>query len=52
MLILLAALNLHLINNHNITTALLEGMKSEGYGRIINIVSTSVKVPLPNLGVE
>jgi 3-oxoacyl-[acyl-carrier protein] reductase len=47
-----AALNLHLINNHNITTALLEGMKSEGYGRIINIVSTSVKVPLPNLGVS
>ena len=48
----LAALNLHLINNHNIATALLDGMKSEGYGRIINIVSTSVKVPLPNLGVS
>lgn len=48
----ISALNLHLINNHNITTALLEGMKSEGYGRIINIVSTSVKVPLPNLGVS
>jgi 3-oxoacyl-[acyl-carrier protein] reductase len=27
-------------------------MKSEGYGRIINIVSTSVKLPLPNLGVS
>ena len=48
----LSALNLHLINNHNITTAFLEGMKSQGYGRIINIVSTSVKVPLPNLGVS
>ncbi len=48
----LAALNLHLINNHNITTFLLEGMKLAGYGRVINIVSTSVKVPLPNLGVS
>ena len=27
-------------------------MKNEGYGRIINIISTSVKVPLPNLGVS
>ncbi len=48
----LSALNLHLINNHNITTLLLEGMKVSGYGRVINIVSTSVKVPLPNLGVS
>lgn len=48
----LSALNLHLINNHNITTAFLEGMKANGYGRILNIVSTSVKVPLPNLGVS
>lgn len=48
----LSALNLHLINNHNIATALIAGMKSEAYGRIINIVSTSVKVPLPNLGVS
>lgn len=48
----LSALNLHLINNHTITSAVLEGMKDAGYGRIINIVSTSVKVPLPNLGVS
>ncbi len=48
----ISSLNLHLINNHNIATALLEGMKKEGYGRIVNIVSTSVKVPLPNLGVS
>jgi 3-oxoacyl-[acyl-carrier protein] reductase len=27
-------------------------MKLAGYGRVINIVSTSVKVPLPNLGVS
>jgi 3-oxoacyl-[acyl-carrier protein] reductase len=48
----LSALNLHLINNHLLATAVLPGMKEQGYGRIINIVSTSVKVPLPNLGVS
>jgi 3-oxoacyl-[acyl-carrier protein] reductase len=48
----LSALNLHLINNHNLATAVLEGMKQSNYGRIINIVSTSVKIPLNNLGVS
>ncbi|MBK7764129.1 MAG: SDR family oxidoreductase [Bacteroidetes bacterium] len=48
----LSALNLHLINNHNLATAVLEGMKQSNYGRIVNIVSTSVKIPLPNLGVS
>lgn len=48
----LSALNLHLVNNHQITIACIPGMKQKGYGRIINIVSTSVKVPLPNLGVS
>jgi 3-oxoacyl-[acyl-carrier protein] reductase len=27
-------------------------MTAAGYGRIINIISTSVKIPLPNLGVS
>jgi 3-oxoacyl-[acyl-carrier protein] reductase len=48
----LQAFNQHLITNHLLTTTLIEGMKAEGYGRIINIISTSVKVPLPNLGVS
>ena len=48
----MSALNLHLINNHTITTAVLEGMKQIGYGRVINIISTSVKIPLANLGVS
>lgn len=48
----LSALNLHLINNHNIASALLPNMKKEHFGRIVNIVSTSVKIPLPNLGVS
>ena len=42
----------HLITNHILTRAVMEGMKTEGYGRIINIISTSVKVPLKNLGVS
>lgn len=42
----------HLINNHLLTKAVVPGMKRRKYGRIINIVSTSVKIPLPNLGVS
>lgn len=46
------AFNNHLICNHILAQACLEGMKNAGYGRIINIISTSVKQPLPNLGVS
>ena len=42
----------HLICNHILAQACLEGMKHSGYGRIINIISTSVKQPLHNLGVS
>ena len=31
---------------------LLPGMRSAGYGRILNVLSTSVKQPLANLGVS
>jgi 3-oxoacyl-[acyl-carrier protein] reductase len=48
----LAAFNQHLICNQLLVQTLLPGMKSSGYGRIINIVSTSVKQPIPNLGVS
>lgn len=48
----LTAFNNHLINNHNMVQALVPSMKTEIYGRIINIISTSVKVPLHNLGVS
>jgi 3-oxoacyl-[acyl-carrier protein] reductase len=48
----LEAFNQHLVNNHNLTTAVLPGMKEDGYGRIINILSTSVKIPMPSLGVS
>ena len=42
----------HLICNQLLTQAVVPGMKSESYGRIINIISTSVKVPIPGLGVS
>lgn len=42
----------HLICNQILVQALVEGMKHAGYGRIINIISTSVKVPLKGLGVS
>ena len=42
----------HLICNQILAQAVLEGMKSEKYGRIINIISTSVKQPLKGLGVS
>ena len=48
----LSAFNNHLICNHILTKALVPGMKSAGYGRIINIISTSVKQPLMGLGVS
>lgn len=48
----LTAFNNHLICNHILATACLDGMKNAGYGRIVNIISTSVKQPLPNLGVS
>jgi 3-oxoacyl-[acyl-carrier protein] reductase len=46
------AFNQHLICNHILSQALYPGMKDSGYGRIINIISTSVKQPLTNLGVS
>lgn len=44
--------NQHLICNHILTQAVVPSMKKEGYGRIVNIISTSVKIPLKNLGVS
>jgi 3-oxoacyl-[acyl-carrier protein] reductase len=44
--------NRHVVCNQLLTQAVLPGMQAAGYGRIINIISTSVKIPLPNLGVS
>lgn len=42
----------HLLCNHILVQAVKEGMKKSGYGRIVNIISTSVKQPLNGLGVS
>ncbi len=42
----------HVLCNHILVQAFVEGMKRERFGRIINIISTSVKVPLRGLGVS
>ncbi len=46
------AFNNHLICNQILTQALVPRMKAAGFGRIINIISTSVKTPIPGLGVS
>ncbi len=48
----MSAMQLHLLANHNLVKILTPGMKKEGYGRVINIISTSVKEPIPGLGVS
>jgi 3-oxoacyl-[acyl-carrier protein] reductase len=48
----IAAFNQHLICNHILVQALVPGMKTKGYGRVINVISTSVKQPLNGLGVS
>jgi len=42
----------HLICNQVLTQAVVPSMKREGYGRIVNIISTSVRIPVANLGVS
>ncbi|WP_157564223.1 SDR family oxidoreductase [Hymenobacter ginkgonis] len=47
-----AAFRQHVVCNQLLAQALVPGMVAAGYGRIINIISTSVKVPLAGLGVS
>lgn len=42
----------HLFCNHLLAQLLLEGMKNTGYGRIINVISTSIRIPIDGLGVS
>ena len=46
------AFKMHLINNQILAQSVIPGMIKEGYGRIVNIISTSVKAPIPGLGVS
>lgn len=44
--------NEHVLAAHTLVQLLIPGMKADKFGRIINIISTSVKAPIPNLGVS
>lgn len=46
------AFRMHLVCNQILTQALTPRMKERRWGRIVNIISTSVKAPIPGLGVS
>ncbi len=48
----LAGFENHVLASSLLQRLLLPGMRRAAYGRIINIISTSVKIPIPNLGVS
>lgn len=48
----IVAFNQHLLTSQVLLQGLLPGMKSSGFGRVINIISTSVKQPIKGLGVS
>jgi 3-oxoacyl-[acyl-carrier protein] reductase len=48
----LAAFGRHVLASHLLVRALLPGMEATGYGRIVNVISLSVREPIPMLGVS
>ncbi|MGE4159135.1 MAG: SDR family oxidoreductase [Planctomycetota bacterium] len=48
----LAALQVHLLASSHLVKALVPGMKAAKFGRILGVISTSVKAPIENLGVS
>lgn len=48
----LAAFQRHLLANQMLAQLTVPGMRAAGWGRIVNVVSTSVKEPIVNLGVS
>ena len=48
----LNAFSRHVLAAHRLVQLLLPGMTADGFGRIINVISTSVREPIPNLGVS
>jgi 3-oxoacyl-[acyl-carrier protein] reductase len=48
----LDAFNKHLVANQIIVQSVLPGMRAAGFGRIVNVISTSVKEPIAGLGVS
>ena len=48
----LQAFNQHLIVNQLLAQSVIPSMKQAGYGRIINVISTSIRIPITNLAVS
>lgn len=48
----LSAFHHHLLANQLLAQAVVPGMQAAGWGRIVNVISTSVKEPIANLGVS
>ena len=48
----MSALRRHLICSQLLVQMTVSGMRAAGYGRIVNIISTSVREPIPGLGVS
>ncbi len=46
------AMEKHLVANSVMVRLFLDSMKKQGFGRILTITSTSVRVPIPHLGVS
>jgi 3-oxoacyl-[acyl-carrier protein] reductase len=46
------AFRTHVISSHTLAQLVVPGMQGAGFGRIINIVSTSVKQPINGLGIS
>ncbi len=42
----------HLLASQTLVQAVLPGMRESGWGRIVNVISTSVREPIANLGVS
>lgn len=42
----------HVLAAHTLLQVVLPGMRDSGYGRVVNVISTSVKEPIPGLGVS
>lgn len=47
-----SAFSMHIVCNQILVQACLPFMKTESYGRVLNVISTSVKEPIPGLGVS
>ena len=47
-----SAFQMHVVCNQILSQAVIDSMKKAHYGRIVNVISTSVKVPINGLGVS